>query len=214
MQGHVRSRGKGSWEYIADIGMHAAERCQKCRRRFWVERKSKGVCPKCGGRLTETEERRRQTKAGFATRKEAQTAINKILVGVEEKTFVAPAKMSLREYLRDEWLPAIETTIRPSSFRAYKQHVECHICPHLGSVPLQKISGAQINALYAKLALTGKQNGKSGLSPLSIRHVHATLHRALKDAVSASRVIPSTQQTHPASGVMATGSSRPGAPRS
>ena len=69
MQGHVRSRGKGSWEYIADIGMHAAERCQRCGRRFWVERKPKGVCPTCGGRLIETEERRRQTKAGFPTRK-------------------------------------------------------------------------------------------------------------------------------------------------
>src|SRR5664279_4985554 len=132
MQGHVRSRGKGSWEYIADIGMHAAERCQSCGRRFWVERKPKSVCPKCGGRLIETEERRRQTKAGFATRKEAQAAVNKILVALAEKTFVAPTKMSLREYLRDEWLPAIEATIRPSSFRAYKQHVECHICPHLG----------------------------------------------------------------------------------
>ena len=96
MQGHVRSRGKDGWEYIADIGMHAAERCQQCGRRFWVERKPKGVCPMCGGRLVETEERRRQTKAGFATRKEAQAAVNKILVGVEEKTFVAPAKLSLR----------------------------------------------------------------------------------------------------------------------
>ena len=55
-------------------------------------------------------------------------------------------------------------------------------------MPLQKISWAQINALYAKLALTGKQNGKSGLSPISIRHVHATLHRALKDAVRWERL--------------------------
>ena len=36
MQGHVRKRGKGSWEYIADIGVHAAERCQQCGHRFWV----------------------------------------------------------------------------------------------------------------------------------------------------------------------------------
>jgi integrase len=188
MQGHVRKRGKDSWEYIADIGMHEAERCRECGRRFWVERRPREICPTCGGRLIETEERRRQTKAGFATRREAQAALNKVLVAVEEKTFVAPAKLSLREYLRDEWLPAIEATIRPSSFRAYKQHVECHICPHLGSVPLQKLSGAQINALYARLALIGKKDGKSGLSPLSIRHVHATLHRALKDAVRWERI--------------------------
>jgi integrase len=189
MQGHVRRRGKDSWEYIADIGMHEAERCQSCRRRFWTERRPREICPKCGGRLIETEERRRQTKAGFATRGEAQAAMNKVLVAVEERSFVAPSKLSLREYLKIEWLPAIEATIRPSSFRAYKQHVECHICPHLGSVQMQKLSGSQINALYAKLALSGKKDGKSGLSALTIRHVHATLHRALKDAVRWERLM-------------------------
>lgn len=188
MQGHIRSRGKGRWEYIADIGVHAAERCQTCGRRFWIERRPRGVCPRCGGRLIETEERRRATKAGFPTQKEAQTALNKVLVAIEERTFVAPTKLTLREYLKGEWLPAIEATIRPSTYRSYKQHVECHICPYLGSTRLQKLSGSQINALYAKLALSGKKDGKSGLSPLSIRHVHATLHRALKDAVRWERL--------------------------
>ena len=188
MQGHVRKRGKGSWEYIADIGMDAAERCTNCGRRFWVERRPRQVCPKCAGKLVETEERRRQTKSGFATRKEAQTAMSKLLVTVEEHSFVAPSKLNVREYLKNEWLPAIEATIRPSTFRNYKQHVECHVCPHLGSVQLQKLSGSQINALYAKLALSGKKDGKSGLSALTVRHVHAVLHRALKDAVRWERL--------------------------
>jgi integrase len=48
---------------------------------------------------------------------------------------------------------------------------------------MQKLSGAQINTLYAKLAVSGKRDGKTGLSALSVRHTHATLHRALKDAV-------------------------------
>ena len=143
---------------------------------------------KCGGRLIETEERRRQTKSGFATRKEAQTALSKLLVSVAEKSYVAATRLTLREYLSKEWLPAIEATVRPSTFRSYKQHVECHICPQLGSVQLQKLSGSQINALYAKLALSGKKDGKSGLSALTIRHVHTCLHRALKDAVRWERL--------------------------
>ncbi len=189
MQGHVRKRGKGSWEYIADVGMSAAERCAGCGRRFWVERRPKATCPKCGAKLIETEERRRQTKSGFTTSKEAQAALNKVLVSVEEKTYAPPTKLTLREYLKSEWLPGIEATVRPSTFRSYKQHVECHICPHIGSVRLQKLSGSQINALYAKLALSGKKDGKSGLSPLTIRHVHAVLHRALKDAVRWERLM-------------------------
>jgi integrase len=183
MQGHVRRRGRSSFEYIVDVGMAQAQRCQVCGKRFWIERRPKAECPRCGGRLAETEERRRQTKAGFATRKEAQVAMNKTLVAVEEHSYVTPTHLSLREYLTKEWLPAIEATIRPSTFRSYKQHVECHICPHLGSVQMQKLSGAQINTLYAKLAVSGKRDGKTGLSALSIRHTHATLHRALKDAV-------------------------------
>ena len=188
MQGHVRKRGKGSWEYIADTGMAAAQRCPDCGRRFWFERRPREVCPKCGGAMIETEERRRQTKSGFATRKEAQAAMSKLLVAVEEKSYVAPTKLSLREYLTKEWLPAIEATIRPSTFRGYEQHVECHICPHIGGVQLQKLCGSQINALYAKLALSVKKDGKRGLSSLTIRHVHACLHRALKDAVRWERL--------------------------
>jgi integrase len=188
MQGHIRKRGRGSWEYIIDIGPHPAQRCSACYHRFWVERRPKAECPRCGGRLAETEERRRQTKAGFATRKEAQVAMNKTLVAVEEHTYVAPTHLTLREYLTKEWLPAIESTIRPSTFRSYKQHVECHICPHIGFVRMQKLSGAQINALYAKLAVSGKRDGKTGLSAQSIRHTHATLHHALKDAVRWERI--------------------------
>jgi integrase len=188
MRGHVRQRSNGTWEYIADIGVHAAERCSGCGRRFWIERRPKGVCPKCGGGMIETEERRRVTKAGFATKREAQAALSKVLVALAEQSFVAPAKMSLREYLKNEWLRAIAATVRPSTYRSYLQHVECHICPYLGAVQLQKLSGSQINALYSKLALSGRKDGKTGLSPLTIRHVHAVLHRALKDAVRWERL--------------------------
>jgi hypothetical protein len=45
MQGHVRKRGKGSWEYIADIGVHVAERCRECGRRFWIERRPGSSVP-------------------------------------------------------------------------------------------------------------------------------------------------------------------------
>ncbi len=184
MRGHVRRRGDpGSWEYIVDIGMHASQRCQTCNRRFWVERRPKQSCPTCGGKLTETDERRRETKAGFATQKECQAAMNKLLVAVEQQTYTAPTKATVKQYLTKEWLPAVKATIRPSTYNSYVQHVDCHIAPHIGAVKLQKLSGSQINALYAKLAESRKQDGKHGLSPQTIHHVHACLHKACKDAV-------------------------------
>ena len=186
MRGSIRHRGEeraGSWEFIADVGMAAAQRCRDCNRRFWTARRPLENCPKCGGELRETEERRRETKAGFATQKECQAAMNKLLVAVEQQTYQAPTKATVRQYLTKEWLPAVKATIRPSTYNSYVQHVECHIAPHIGSVKLQKLSGSQVNALYAKLAESGKTDGKHGLSPQTIHHVHACLHKACKDAV-------------------------------
>jgi len=184
MRGHVRKRGEpGSWEYIVDVGIAAALRCAVCNKRLWVERRPKESCPKCGGALRETEERRRETKSGFATQKECQAAMNKLLVAVEQHSYAAPTKASLKEYLTKEWLPAVKATIRPSTYNSYVQHVDCHIVPHIGTVKLQKLSGSQVNALYAKLADTGRKDGKSGLSAMTIHHVHSCLHKACKDAV-------------------------------
>ena len=191
MRGHVRHRGgerAGSWEYIADVGLAAAQRCTACNKRFWIERRPKDVCPACGGALTETEERRRETKAGFATQKECEAAMNKLLVKVEEQVYAPPTKASVREYLTKEWLPAVKSTVRATTYRSYEQHVICHIAPHIGSVKLAKLTGSQVNHLYAKLAETGKKDGKTGLSALTIHHVHTCLHKACKDAVRWGRL--------------------------
>ena len=135
MRGSVRRRGDpGSWEYIVDVGLAAAQRCPNCNKRFWIERRPKDDCPGCGGRLIETEERRRQTKAGFSTRKACLAEMNTLLVAVEKQNYQAPTKASVREYLTGEWLPAVKATIRPSTYNSYVQHVECHIVPHLSLI--------------------------------------------------------------------------------
>ena len=184
MKGHTRKRGEpGTWEYIVDIGLAGAQRCTACNKRIWVERRPKESCPKCGAALKETEERRRETKSGFATQRECQAAMNKLLVAVEQHNYTAPTKASVKDYLKKEWLPAVKATIRPSTYGSYVQHVDCHIVPHIGTLKLQKLSGSQVNGLYAKLAETGRHDGKTGLSAMTIHHVHACLHKACKDAV-------------------------------
>ena len=112
LQGHIRRRASGSWEYILDVGRHRAQRCQDCGKRFWIERRPKELCPTCGGELRETEERRRETKAGFASRKDCQAALTRKLTTLAEHTYVLPSHLSLREFLLKVWLPAIESGVR------------------------------------------------------------------------------------------------------
>jgi integrase len=63
------------------------------------------------------------------------------------------------------------------------------VSPELGRVALQQLTATHINTLYAKLLTEGKRNkadpqGKRGpLAPATVRRIHATLHRALRDAV-------------------------------
>jgi integrase len=84
--------------------------------------------------------------------------------------------VQLGRFLSREWLPAITATVRPTTHLGYRGHVERHINPVLGRRSLEAIDPRAINALYAELLA-------SGLSPATVRRVHATLHRALRDAV-------------------------------
>ena len=184
LQGHVGKRlPAGSWEYILDVGVFAAQRCEACGRRAWVERRPKESCPFCGGALRETEERRRETKAGFASRKDCQAALTRKLTTLAEHTYVLPSRLTLREFLLTVWLPAIESGLRQTTLGGYRTLVESHLVPQLGAVQLQSLNAAQINAHYARLLKEGRVHGAGGLSPNTVHHVHVVLHRALRDAL-------------------------------
>ncbi|MDQ3877025.1 MAG: hypothetical protein M3290_01555 [Actinomycetota bacterium] len=92
-------------------------------------------------------------------------------------------EISLAEFLIDTWLPACEPTVRPTTFVSYAGHVRLHIIPHLGDIPLGELTPQHLNRLYAELRARGRLNRQKGLSPATVRLVHTTLRRALKDAV-------------------------------
>ncbi len=188
MRGHIRRRGERSFEYIVDIGTAEAQRCQACGRRFWIEHKPRESCPKCGGVLLETEERRRAIKGGYATRKECEAALAKILAALETQSFMPPTRVTVKQFLLSEWLPTVKSSLRPTTYASYEMLAKEHIIPRLGSLQLQKLSPAAINALYAHLSEHGRVHGGGPLSASSVRRVHAVLHRACHDAVRWGRL--------------------------
>ena len=83
----------------------------------------------------------------------------------------------------DEWLPADADGRRPSTHATYETVVNRYMTKHIGSLHLQAITPLTLQTLYADLLATGQANGKDGLSPATVRYVHAVLRKALKDAV-------------------------------
>jgi Phage integrase, N-terminal SAM-like domain len=199
MQGHIRRRTPRSYEYIVDVGPAAAQRCQGCRRRFWVERKPKESCPSCGGKLAEAEERRRETKAGFATRKECAAAMAKVLVAVEERSYVARTKVTVRDFLQKEWLPSIRATIRATTYRSYVQHVECHIVPHIGNLSWRSCR-ARPSTLSTPSSPRAARSRVKAASLLfrSVTYTPSCIgHSRMRSGGAGSRATPSSQRTHP-----------------
>lgn len=120
--------------------------------------------------------RRQRTKGGFATRREAQTFLTDILSRLGDGSYAAPSKITVGAYLADEWLPAVEGTLRPLSRDKYRATIRLYIVPRIGQVRLQALSGGHLNGLYGELE-------QAGLSASSVRLVHAVLSRSLRDAV-------------------------------
>jgi integrase len=138
--------------------------------------------------LEDRSERRQEFHTGYQSKREAEGELAKVLCSLAVGVHIEPSKVVVAEFLRAEWLPAIRSTVRPTTYASYLGHVERHIIPALGQIPLQQLASAQLNGLYARLITDGRGPGKGGLSPATVRRVHATLHRALKDATRWNKI--------------------------
>ena len=84
--------------------------------------------------------------------------------------------------MTDKWLPAIEHTIKPSTFESYRRNMRLHVAGRpIGRRKLQQLDPADLNALYA-LLLSGDDEHRA-LSARSVSYVATILHRVLRDAV-------------------------------
>ncbi len=126
-------------------------------------------------------ERRQRRKSGFATRREAQDFLAEQQARLRDGSYASPSKLTLGRYLIDEWLPAVEPTLRPLSVTQYEQAVRLRIVPELGGIRLQALSAGHLNGLYSALE-------RQGLSVSTRRLVHAVIGRALRDAERWGRV--------------------------
>jgi integrase len=191
-RGSVTKKG-GRWYIVVSVD-RPAQRCSNCPetrgrrskesrgRRFWVEGSPLSDCPNCRGPLSEPGlERRRHWEGGFDRKKDAEDRLTEVLPQVRHRTY-RPTNVTLSEFL-NKWLDSIEGTegLKPSTLSAYGTHVRKYLSPELGSLRLGDLSPEAIGGVYARL-LTG------GLSPATVRRVHSTLHRSLRDAVRWGRL--------------------------
>lgn len=145
--------------------------------------------------------RQRKWHSGYKTKRDAERARVELLSSQLAGTYVAPSKVTLGSFLVDEWLPSKRSTVKVTTLASYEMHVAKHLVPRLGGVPLVAVSPAHLNAFYADLLDHGRRSDGTGLSPTTVRRVHATVHKALADAVRWGRLArnPADQSDPPRS---------------
>ena len=159
MKGNVKKRGKSSWRIKFDIG-HDPETGQ---RKFYTE-----------------------TMRG--TKAEAEILLNKRLAERGEGQLTERNTLSVADYAR-HWLAAIAPAkTAGKTIERYGELIEKHIIPHIGSGTLQKLDGLQIDTFYTTLGTSGRRDGKGGLSPQTVRHIHRLLSLILGSAVKAKKL--------------------------
>ena len=129
--------------------------------------------------------RRQKWHGSYKTRREAERASASIVRDLEQNSYVEPRKLTLADYVNDEWLPLMRQQVKPSTWSSYSRNLELHVLPTLGGRQLQTINPGLLNALYRQLLENGRRNGAPGrgLSPKTVRYVHTTLSKVFNDAV-------------------------------
>jgi integrase len=153
MSGNVSRRASGEWEYRFDIGPDPLS-----------------------GR------RRRATKSGFRTKRDATRAMNQAITARTQGRHVSRNRRTVADFA-NEWHAAIRSAVRPSTWVNYRNYLDAYVIPVIGSTPLQELDALRLNLLYSHLLEKGRVKSDGGLAPKTVQNVHRMLHRAMRDAV-------------------------------
>ena len=117
-------------------------------------------------------------RGGYLTRREAVSARDALLGRGDEGAVVEA--WTVGRWLR-YWL-STRTSIRPSTLRSYTEHVERHLIPHLGRIPLGALTSRHITDMIAELGSTDNRCGRPP-TPSTLYRIRATLRSALNAAI-------------------------------
>jgi integrase len=124
-------------------------------------------------KYTSTNGKRKEVYA--KTRKGVARKLAEAVSGREENPSAEGAP-KLGEYL-SSWLNgSVKGSVSERTFERYEEVSRKHLIPELGSTKLDNLTPGQVQGLY-------RRKLDSGTFPRTVQHVHATLHRALKQAV-------------------------------
>lgn len=118
----------------------------------------------------------------FDKKKEADARHAEVRVDVRAGTHIAPSKSPTVKEAGEAWIKeAVKRKLERSTIDQYRQHLDRHIVPLIGSVKLVALNAAAIRKFEDRLR-------EGGSSPAMIRKVRVSLGSLIADAMEQSQV--------------------------
>ncbi len=153
-RGYIRSRGERRWQLSVELPPDPA-----------------------------TGQRRRVYETVTGKRKQAEARLTELLRRHDTGQEVEEANLLLRDYL-PMWLDKhAKSNLRQPTLIQYRQLIRAHILPALGGLSLRSIRPIHLQQFYSACLAGGRKDGKGGLSPSTVKYLHAILSKALGTAV-------------------------------
>lgn len=125
------------------------------------------------------------TRSGFTSKRAAEAYCADLVAAMGQGTYVAPSVTTVEEWLT-VWLEQAKDRLKESTWASYEKNIRVHITPALGSVRLQQLTAAHLDAFYKQLRSTGRATkGSEGttLSPRTVQYNHMLIKAARSEAV-------------------------------
>ena len=123
------------------------------------------------------------------TQTEVKEKLKVALVECERIDVYKSAQYTVGEWM-DVWFENYAAIkVRPSSHQTYKGYIEHHIKPHIGSIPLSKLTTLDLQKLYKKLMKAGRverieaKKQPKGLSAKTVRNLNQIISSAMDMAI-------------------------------
>ncbi len=127
------------------------------------------------GRDPLTGKHRQMSRTFRGTERQASKALARLMTNSPEGSYVGGNK-TVKDLL-DRWIEHLEARGRtPKTIDGYRSIARARLEPALGTIKLRQLTAFQLDDLYLSLL-------DSGLSPVYVRHCHAALSTALRQAV-------------------------------
>lgn len=109
------------------------------------------------------------------TQSEARAKLKAMLKQIDDGFSLSGSRATLESFLR-HWLSIARSGLRPRSVVQYQHVIDHHVVPAIGAIRLADLRPDHIQQLYSRKL-------EAGISPGTIRLIHAVLHRAFVQAV-------------------------------